>query len=201
MEKMNGIFEYNLGFTSAAFLYRDSVLLAKLYLSTRDWNEVRDKVLADNLLQIRTIAAQKRIYSETYTRLKTLSVQALEIIANGERDDQVQIIWYAICKKYALIRDFTTEVLSPKVKLNTRDLSEADFNIFYNNLAASHDELNRISISSRTKLTKNLFRMLQSAEIIDSDGKLLALSVSQRVRQIVLADPDISLSIYPGIES
>ena len=137
---MSDLLKYNLGFTSAAFLFRDSVLLAKLYLSLGDWNMVRERVLSENLLQIRTIAAQKRIYSETYTRLKALSVKALEVIANGERDDQVHMIWYAICKKYALIRDFSVQVLSPKIRINTRDISEADFNVFYNNLAANHDE-------------------------------------------------------------
>ncbi|HPL71790.1 MAG TPA: DUF1819 family protein [Rectinema sp.] len=196
---MSDLLKYNLGFTSAAFLFRDSVLLAKLYLSLGDWNMVRERVLSENLLQIRTIAAQKRIYSETYTRLKALSVKALEVIANGERDDQVHMIWYAICKKYALIRDFSVQVLSPKIRINTRDISEADFNVFYNNLAANHDELNHISISSRAKLTKNLFRMLVSAGIIDSDGKLCPISISKSVRQIVLEDNDIPLEIYPGI--
>lgn len=192
--------KYNLGFTSAAFLFRDSVLLAKLYLSLGDWNMVREKVLSENLLQIRTIAAQKRIYSETYTRLKVLSEDALGVIANGGRDDQVQVIWYAICKKYALIRDFSIQVLSPKVSINARDLSEADFNIFFNNLATNHDELHRISISSRAKLTKNLFRMLASAGIIDSEGELCPISISQSVRQIVLKDNEIPLDIYPGID-
>jgi len=178
---MSDLLKYNLGFTSAAFLFRDSVLLAKLYLSLGDWNMVRERVLSENLLQIRTIAAQKRIYSETYTRLKALSVKALEVIANGERDDQVHMIWYA------------------KIRINTRDISEADFNVFYNNLAANHDELNHISISSRAKLTKNLFRMLVSAGIIDSDGKLCPISISKSVRQIVFEDNDIPLEIYPGI--
>jgi len=123
----------------------------------------------------------------------------LEVIANGERDDQVHMIWYAICKKYALIRDFSVQVLSPKIRINARDISEADFNVFYNNLAANHDELNHISISSRAKLTKNLFRMLVSAGIIDSDGKLCPISISKSVRQIVLEDNDIPLEIYPGI--
>lgn len=194
------LIKYNLGFTAAAFLFRDSVLLAKLYLSIGDWNKVREKVLSENLLQIRTIAAQKRIYSEAYTRLKALNSKALEVIAHGERDDQVHIIWFAICKKYALIKDFSVQVLSPKVRINDRDLTEADFNVFFNNLATSHDELNRISISSRAKLTKNLFRMLLSAGIIDSEGKLCALSISQTVRKIVLADNDIPLEIYPGID-
>ncbi|HOY84016.1 MAG TPA: DUF1819 family protein [Candidatus Syntrophosphaera sp.] len=197
---MSSPLKFNLGFTSAAFLFRDSVLLAKLHLGLGDWNMVREKVLSENLLQIRTIAAQKRIYSETYTRLKALSKDALEVIANGERDDKVHMIWYAICKKYALIRDFSVQVLSPKVKINARDLSEADFNVYFNNLAISHDELNRISISSRAKLTKNLFRMLHSAGVIDSEGKLCPISISQSVRQIVLEDNDIPLEIYPGID-
>lgn len=196
---MSNQFKYNLGFTSAAFLYRDSILLAKLFVKTGNWSIVRDMVLSENLLQIRTITAQKRIYSEAYTRLKSLSSMALEVIANGERDDQLQIIWYAICKKYALIRDFSVQVLSPKVRINARDLSEADFNIFFNNLATNHDELNRISISSRAKLTKNLFRMLHSAGIIDSEGELCPISISQTVRQIILDDKEIPLEIYPGI--
>ena len=194
-------FQYNLGFTSAALLFRDSVLLAKLFLSTGDWTKVREMVLADNLLQIRTIAAQKRIYSEAYTRLKSLSNEALEVIANGDRDDQVQVIWYAICKKYALIRDFSIQVLAQKLRINDRDISEADFNVFFNNLLASHDELSRIAISSKAKLTKNLFRMLQSAGIIQPDGKMSAMSVSQTVSQIVSADNEIPLDIYPGFES
>lgn len=198
---MSEQFKYNLGFTSAALLYRDSVLLAKLFLNTGDWNVVRDKVLADNLLQIRTISAQKRIYSEAYTRLKSLSNEALEVVANGDRDDQVQVIWYAICKKYALIRDFSIQVLAQKLRINDRNLSEADFNVFFNNLAASHEELSRIAISSKAKLTKNLFRMLQSAGIIQPDGKLCAMSVSKAVRLIVMADNEIPLDIYPGIES
>lgn len=197
---MSSQFKYNLGFTSAAFLYRDSILLAKLFVKTGNWSTVRDMVLSENLLQIRTIAAQKRIYSEAYTRLKSLSSMALEVIANGERDDQVHMIWYAICKKYALIMDFSVHVLSPKIRINARDLSEADFNVFYNNLATSHDELNHISISSRAKLTKNLFRMLISAGIINSAGELCPISISQSVRQIVLEDNDIPLEIYPGID-
>lgn len=196
---MSNQFKYNLGFTSAAFLYRDSILLAKLFVKTGNWSIVRDMVLSENLLQIRTITAQKRIYSEAYTRLKSLSSMALEVIANGERDDQVQVIWYAICKKYVLIRDFSVQVLSPKVRINACDLSEADFNIFFNNLATNHDELNRISISSRAKLTKNLFRMLHSAGIIDSEGKLCPISISQTVRQIILDDKEIPIEIYPGI--
>ena len=84
---------YTFGITAAAFLYRDSVLLAQLYLEHRNWDLVKDTIFNDNLLQIRTLAAQKRIYSEAYTRVKQLSDEAMEILATGIREEQCQIIW------------------------------------------------------------------------------------------------------------
>jgi hypothetical protein len=188
---------YNLGFTAAALLYRDSVLLAKLYIKTRDWQKVREQVLADNLLQIRTISAQKRIYSETYTRLKLLDETSLLIIADGEQEDQMQIIWYAICKKYAFIRDFCVEVISEKIKLNS-DLTEADYHIFFNRKSITHEELVSISTSSAKKLMKNLFRMLLRMGILNEEGKLIPLRVSKEVKYIVEKDPEIPMMIFPG---
>ena len=192
--------KYNLGFTSAAFLFRDSILLSQLFLKERDWKVVREKVLKDNLLQIRTIAAQKRIFSETYTRLLPLSNDALELIAEGMREDQVHVIWYAICKKYAIIKEFTEEILSHKLRINDRNFSESDFNIFYNNLANDHDELMQIAVSSKNKLTSNLMIMLKRAGIVGEDDMLRPQSVSAVVREIIEADKDVSLDIYPGAQ-
>ncbi len=192
--------KYNLGFTSAAFLFRDSILLSQLFLKERDWKVVREKVLKDNLLQIRTIAAQKRIFSETYTRLLPLSNDALELIAEGMREDQVHVIWYAICKKYAIIKEFSEEVLSHKLRMNDRNFSESDFNIFYNNLANDHDELVQIAVSSKRKLATNLIRMLRSAGIVGEDDMLRPQSVSALVREIIETDRDVSLDIYPGAQ-
>lgn len=189
---------YNLSFTTASFLYRDSVLLATLYLSTRDWNMVRELVLRDNLLQIRTLNAQKRIYSETYTRIMLLSDAALDLIANAEREIKVQIIWSAICKKYTFIKDFSVMVISEKLKIADNDLSEADFYTFFNNQAITHDELGSLARSTVKKLHGNLFRMLRSAGILDNDGKLSPLRVFPEVQAIVAADEELTLQILPG---
>lgn len=190
---------YNLGFTAGALLYRDSVLLAKLYLETNDWDAVRKQVLEHNLLQIRTLAAQRRIYSETYTRIKLLSEEAISIIAKSNRDDQVQVIWYAICKKYHFIRDFAIDVVGYKISNHDNELSMADFNLFFNNKAIQHDELNNISTQSKNKLTKNLFKMLRDTGILSVDNKLKAMIVSTQVKQTVSRDTDFPLSIFPGI--
>ncbi len=189
--------KYNLGFTAGALLYRDSVLLAKLYIETKDWDAVRKQVLEHNLLQIRTLAAQRRIYSETYTRIKLISDEALSMIANGNRDEQVQVIWYAICKKYHFIRDFAIDVIGYKMSNYDNELSDADFNIFYNNKAIQHDELNTISSQSKNKLTKNLFKMLRDAGILTIENTIKPIMVAQHVQQILNADSAVPLTIYP----
>jgi hypothetical protein len=190
---------YTFGITSAALLYRDSVLLAQLFLEHRDWDIVKNSVLQDNLLQIRTLAAQKRIYSEAYTRVKQLSVEALEILTAGTREEQCQIIWYAICMKYDFVREFALDVLTEKVKRHEFEITIADFNLYYNTKAELHDKLAGIAEGSRKKLQTNLFRMLVSSGITDSEMKLRLMIVSPRVRELIIREGILSPAIFPSV--
>lgn len=188
---------YNLGFTGGALLYRDSVLLAKLYLDLKDWDKVRKTILEQNLLQIRTLAAQRRIYSETYTRIKELDNEALSIIANGSREEQTQLIWYAICLKYTIIRDFAVEVISNKVKKFDYDISDADFHVFYNNKAIQHDELNKISLQSKRRLIINLFKMLKDTGIVIDGKRIKPVIVASSTKKIIVSEGKVPLEIFP----
>jgi len=190
---------YTFGITAAALLYRDSVLLAQLYLEYRDWNVVKDAVIKDNLLQIRTLAAQKRIYSEAYTRVKQLSEEAMAILANGTREEQCQIIWYAICMKYDFVREFALEVLAEKVKRHEFEVTISDFNLYYNTKAELHEKLAGIAEGSRKKLQTNLFRMLVSSGITDSEMKLRLMIVSPRVRELIINEGGLSPAVFPSV--
>ena len=190
---------YTFGITAAAFLYRDSVLLAQLYLEHRNWDLVKDTIFNDNLLQIRTLAAQKRIYSEAYTRVKQLSDEAMEILATGIRDEQCQIIWYAICMKYDFVREFALEVLAEKVIRQEFEITVADFNLYFNTKADIYEKLADISEGSRKKLQTNLFRMLVSSGITDSDMILRLMIVSPRVRELIISEGILSPTIFPSV--
>ena len=190
---------YTFGITAAALLYRVSVLLAQLYLEYRDWNVVKDAIFKDNLLQIRTLVAQKRIYSEAYTRVKQLSIEAMEILASGTRDEQCQIIWYAICMKYDFVKEFALEVLAEKVKRYEFKITIADFNLYYNTKAELHEKLAGIAEGSRKKLQTNLFRMLVSSGITDSEMKLRLMILSPRVRELIIKERILSLASFPSV--
>lgn len=190
---------YSFGFTAASLLYRDSVLLAQLYLEHRDWEKVKQAVFQNNLLQIRTFAAQKRIYSEAYTRVKPLSEEAMDILANGTREEQCQIIWYVICRKYDFIREFALEVMAEKVKRKENEISLADFNLFFNTKAEIYEKLAGIAEGSRKKMQSNLFRMLCSAGITDSEMKFRLMILSPRVRELIIKEGVLSPAIFPSV--
>lgn len=190
---------YSFGFTAASLLYRDSVLLAQLYLEYGDWDKVKQAVFQNNLLQIRTLVAQKRIYSEAYTRVKPLSEEAMDILANGTREEQCQIIWYAICRKYDFIREFALEVMTEKVKRKDHEISLADFNLFFNTKAEFYEKLAGIAEGSRKKMQSNLFRMLCSAGITDSEMKFRLMIPSPRVRELIIREVILSPAIFPSV--
>lgn len=64
---------YALSFTSGALLGREAVIAAPLYLDTRDWGVVRDRLGAENLLQARTASSGFRLAREVAQRLAVLT--------------------------------------------------------------------------------------------------------------------------------
>jgi hypothetical protein len=70
---------YNMSFTAGGLFIRESVELAELYLILGDWNIVRSKALADNLIQSRTSSSAIRVCREICQRLEGLHVAELKI--------------------------------------------------------------------------------------------------------------------------
>jgi hypothetical protein len=91
------------------------------------------------------------------------------------------------------------EVLAEKVKRHEYEITIADFNLYYNTKAELYDKLASISESSRKKLQTNLFRMLVSSGITDSEKKLRLMIVSPRVRELIIKEGILSPAIFPSV--
>ncbi len=189
---------YNMSFTAGAMLQQPSVLLAELYASLGDWQAVRSRVLADNLLQARTQNTAHRICREIVSRLNSLSADQLAILAEGSAKDQAQVLWAAICKRYRFIHDFAVEVIHEKFLVLDPNLVYADYDIFFNQKAEWHEELVNIQPSTRAKLRQIVFRMLREAELLSRRNRIVPVLLSPEVEKSILDDPTLSLSIFPA---
>ena len=192
---------YSMSFTTGCLFYRESVKLATLFVDLKDWNIVRNTVLADNLLQARTQNTSKRVCQEIISRLKTLSVQELELLNKGTSQEQAYLLWLAICRRYTFIGDFAVEIIRERFISLKTDLSNEDFEAFIHKKSEWHSEIDAIQSSTRSKLRQVLFKMLREAELLTVNNTINAALLSPRLVQVIAHHQHRDLLFFPVVES
>jgi len=188
---------YKVSFTTGGLYYREAVKVATIYLELGDWSVVRANILEKNLLQARTQSALIRTTRELIQRLQLLTHIQLEILVNGTRQEQNQIMWLAVCKQYQFIREFAIEVIAEKFRRLDPDLSLVDYDAFFNAKAEWNEDLDHLTGSTKKKLRQVLFRMLREAEILSKANTILPAVVSPAVAQSLANEDPVYLSIFP----
>jgi len=189
--------QYKLSFTGAGLAISGSIKITEVYLRLADWTATKETVIADNLLQSRTQASAKRVYQELAPRLKQLTGDQLELLMEGNHQEQRQLLWYAVCKRYACVREFAVEVIHEKYLRLDYQLTAFDYDAFFNRKADWHEELDQLAESSKTKVRTVLFRMLREADLIAGDETIVPAVLSRRLVDLLQPEAPASLEIFP----
>jgi hypothetical protein len=192
---------YSMSFTTGSLFHRESVELAALYLDLGDWNSVRDKVIAENLLQTRTLNTLKRVCREVISRLRTLCSAELEFLVEGSHQEQAYLLWLAVCRRYRFIADFAVEVLRERYISLKADLTYDDFDSFFNRKSEWHLELDEITPATRSKLRQVLFKILREADLLAANNMINAAMLSPRLLDVIHRGNRRDLSYFPVFES
>jgi len=193
--------KYSLSFVVGALFHHESVRLAVLYLKKGDGNEVRDEVIARNLLQVRTASSAKRICREICSRLKRLNRDELKLLVEGEHQEQVYLLWIAVCRHHRFIYEFAVEVIRERFLTLKYDLSYEDFDAFYNAKMEWHEELEKIATTTRSKLRQVLFRMLREAEILGLNNAIIPATLTPRLVNVICSNVNQDLYLFPTMET
>ena len=189
--------KYRMSFTVGGLLYQEAVSTADLYIKLKDWAKLREEILKTNLFQARTINSLEKICREVLSRLKLLSLEQLKIIQDGSRQEQLQILWIAVCKRYSFIRDFAIEVIREKFLLMDYAITEEDYIIFFDTKAEWHEELERLKDSTKKKLKQVLFRILRESEITSEVNIILPSILTKRVARALVSDKSELYIVLP----
>ena len=192
---------YSMSFTTGCLFHRESVELAALYLALGDWNSVRDKVISENLLQMRTLNALKRVCREVISRLKTLSQNEIEFLTECNHQEQAYLLWVAVCRRYRFIADFAVEVLRERYITLKTDLSYEDFDSFFNKKSEWHSELDELSPTTRNKLRQVLFKTLRETALLAGNNMINSAMLSPRLQDLILQGNSRDILYFPVFES
>ena len=186
-----------MSFTTGALFYHESMKLAALFTSLRQWDKVRNAVIADNIIQARTTNTLKRVTNEITSRLKTLNERELIFLNEAEYTEQRYILWLAICRRYAFIGDFAVNVVFDNFAAFKNFVTYDDYNIFFAKKAQWHSEVDRIPPSTKNKLRQMLFKMMREAYILDNNNTIIPIVPSAAFQAILAGAEQHETMFWP----
>ena len=191
---------YNMAFTTGGLLLRESVQVGALFRELSDWDAVRSQILTDNLLQIRKASSAKRWAREVVFRLQHLSRQELDLLVSAETQDQANLMWIAVCRRFSFIADFMSEVVRERYLALRNYLDYPDFDAFLEAKSGQHPELADLSPSTRAKLRQVLFRMLREAHLLSKGNQILMPTLGCELASLLLANHASEARYFPITE-
>ncbi len=193
---MNNINE-KLSLTLRPALIHESRVIAEQYIRLKDWDLVREEVLANNLLQARTESTSKTVYGEVSKRLKNLSDNELALMTKSDADVK-HLVWLAICRQYPFTYQFAIEVLSERYSNSHFQLYPEDYASFLNAKAEWHSNLDKITQQSRYKAQQIMFKMLTECGLVDESKVMIHQQISKELETLIKQSNSDYLRIYPG---
>lgn len=193
--------KYSMSFTAGSIFFQESVKFAELYLEFGDWDETKNYIIHQNILQARTLNTSKRICTEIISRLKTMNKQELEFLLDSSSQDQAYLLWLAICRRYQFIGDFAIEVIRERFISLKTDLNYIDFDSFFNQKSEWHVELENIKSSTRNKLRQVLFKILREADLLTENNLINVATLSPSLIEIICRNDKQEILYFPLFES
>lgn len=188
---------YSMAFTTAALLFQETLRVAELYSQTPDWSLVRETVLENNLLQMRTDNSAKRIFNETSSRLKQLTTEQLDHLLTSSHREQKYLLWLAFCKRYQFVYDFAVEVVHEKFLRLDMTITIEEYEIFFNNKAEWHPEVLAVAPSTRTKQRQIVFKTMREAELLTDQLQIIPIVFSSTLTAVIQNDDPAHFAIFP----
>lgn len=190
--------QYSMAFIGGSLLRQESLDVANLYLQLQDWDLVKEKVIADNILQSKRVSSAKRFTTEIISRLSVLDSEQLEFFVGASIQEQAHTLWLAICRRYDFIAEFAVELLHEHYVYLRGEVSQEDFEAFINKKSEWHPEIDKLTDSSRNKVRQIIFRILKQAEILDKNNQIISVILSGSMRE-ALSINESELLFFPVI--
>jgi BrxA len=182
---------YNLSFTAASLRPELARLVAEAYLAVGDWELAKERVLASNALQCRTVLGAERQERELRRRLMWLTADQIALLTKATAEDRAALAWLAAVKHIQFAFEFATEVLREKLAVHDPILRHSDYETYVDLKALTHPQITELSGASKYKIRQVLLRMLREAGLLgkgSAPGTILRPVLSPAVVDVIRKD-------------
>lgn len=199
--RTNGSSPYRMSFAVGGLFINESVEVAKLRDPSERWAETISRAIQSGIISSPKIASRRRTLREITNRLCTLCPPEIELLSvTPDRNEQQALLWLATCRAYRFVEEFACEVIRDRYLSYRLELPLESFDVFFDAKAEWHEELTKISSSTRKKLRQVLFRIMRDAGIITVENRIQKALLSARLRSLIAQNKPREIELFPGLE-
>ena len=159
---------YSAGMVSQVFAFVETKQTAELMAAGMSKDEIKDKVIGENLYQLRNETRLRRTFNYVYNRLSSLPDGAVELLVKVDNENAKLLTLIAIMNTDRLFFEFVYEVYRCKVILGEKTIEVRDINGFFDDKAAQSEEVAGWSEAGIQKLKNCYMKNLADAGLIES---------------------------------
>lgn len=186
--------EYSATLTGASFLFFEFKQVVSLKVQGLNEQEIREKVLSENLFQYQVRASLKRSIPSVIRRTSTLDNTLCQLVLENSLESGKIINLYAIMKTDRLFYEFMNEVIREKLESNTYLLEKKDLNLYFNSKAEQDEGVAGWTEQTVTKLKNVIQRILLESGVLKDKktGELSRIMIYEQLKQHLIQIGDIA---------
>lgn len=190
---------YSLSMSGSSIRRPETIETARLYLDLRDWNEVRKRVVSENLYQLNAESSRKRVAGELVKRLRTLTDVEIAFLVDSHLDDQSAMLWVSVCRTYQFVSGLSASVLRDRYESGIPTYTAGAYGAFFEQEAAIHPELMKLTEAGKKKMRNQVFRMLVECDLVAEDGTITPIHPSPAFARAIDEAHQDDLDLFPGV--
>jgi len=185
--------EYSSVLTGASFLLYEFKQVVSLKEQGHSDQEVRDKVITENLFQYEKISSLKRGLPSVIRRVNVLDDTLRRFVLESSLEVVKVINLYAIMKTDRLFLEFMEEVIKEKLKMNDYHLEKKELNTYFTVKAEQNKNIANWTENTIRKLKQIYIKILLETGILRDkrSGELNRLIIDEKVKSYLAHIGDV----------
>ena len=186
--------QYSATMPASPFALNETKVIARLMLEHDSRNTVREIVHEENLLKVKSLSNEKKLFNYIYNRLESFPDELKQILISGDENDSRFVNLVSIMAYDRLFKEFVYDVYQSK-RINRDPITDYDVMSFFERVAARNEQVAEWKYETVFKLRRLYTRVLYEA------GLLKTSSGCRNLSRPFISDSTVALLKRYGYES
>jgi hypothetical protein len=161
--------KYSAGFTGEGWFQNEIYIVLSLKVEGLSRNDMLDKILEQNLFQLRSETSIKERFQKVYRRTETFNSELATFFINGSRLDQKALLLYSYLKCFRLPYEFFNEVILYNYRNNKPFIQNIDIEFFIERKEGESEKVTGWRPETKKRLRSSISMFFRESGLLEED--------------------------------